>query len=70
MTLLLSQFIGVCLERGTPISKSNQLNQTILIVVDATTRYSASLKERETMSCFLLFHEMRETSRKIENHMW
>jgi hypothetical protein len=38
--------------------------------VDATTRYSASLKERETMSCFLLFHEMRETSRKIENHMW
>lgn len=41
----------------------------ISAVVSARARYSASVEERDTTSCFLLFQAIREEPRKIENHV-
>ena len=65
--LWLSQYIGVGWEKEIPISASNQRNQTISLVVDAMTRYSASVDDWETIDCFLLFQEIRESPKKIQN---
>ena len=65
--LWLSQYIGIGWERETPISVSNQRNQTIYLVVDAITRYSVSVEDWETIDCFLLFQEIRESPKKIQN---
>ena len=51
----------------TPILASNQLNQTISLVVDVMARYSASVDDWETIDCFLLFQEIRESPKKIQN---
>lgn len=59
--------MGVGSETMTPISKSNQRNQTISVVVDGIAQYLASVDERETISCFLLFQEKKESPRKIQN---
>ena len=63
----MSQYIGVGWEKETPISASNQRNQTIYFVVDAMARYSASVDDWETIDCFLLFQEIRESPKKIQN---
>jgi len=65
--LWLSQYIGVGWEMKTPISVSNQRNQTIPLVVDVMARYSASVDDWETIDCFLLFQEIRESPKKIQN---
>jgi len=51
MSLLLSQYMGVGSERVTPILESKQRIQTISVVVDAITQYSASVDEQDTISC-------------------
>lgn len=61
--------MGVGLERVTSISKSNQRSQFISVLVDDIARYSASVEERDTISCFLLFQKIRESSRKIQKHV-
>jgi hypothetical protein len=63
--LWLSQYIGIGWERETPISVSNQRNQTIYLVIDAIARYSVSVEDWETIDCFLLFQEIRESPKKI-----
>jgi len=63
--LWLSQYIRVRWERETRISASNQCNQTISLVVDVIARYSASVEDWETIDCFLLFQEIRESLKKI-----
>jgi len=65
--LWLSQYIGVGWEKEIPISASNQRNQTISLVVDTMARYSASVDDWETIDCFLLFQEIRESPKKIQN---
>ena len=62
----LSQYIGVGWERKTPISVSNQRNQTISLVVDAISQYSALVEDWKTIDCFLLFQEIRESHKKIQ----
>ena len=42
------------------MSAKSQRSQTSSQVVSARARYSASVLERETTSCFLLRHETRE----------
>ena len=64
--LWLSQYIGVGWERETLISTSNQCNQTISLVVDVLTWYSALVEDWETINCFLLFQEIRESPKKIQ----
>jgi len=64
--LWLSQYIRVGWERKTSISASNQCNQTISLVVDVITWFSASVKDWEIMDCFLLFQEIRESPKKIQ----
>ena len=64
--LWLSQYIGIGWERETPISVSNQRNQTIYLVIDAIARYSVSVEDWETIDCFLLFQEIRELPKKIQ----
>ena len=61
--LWLSLFIRVGWERETLISASNQHNQTIYLVVDAITQYSASVEDWEIIDRFLLFQEIRESPR-------
>jgi len=65
--LWLSQYIRVGWEMKTPISDSNQRNQTIPLVVDVMAWYSASVDDWETIDCFLLFQEIRESPKKIQN---
>jgi len=65
--LWLSQYIGVGWEKEIPISASNQRNQTISLVVDTMARYSASVDDWETIDCFLLFQEIKESPKKIQN---
>jgi len=65
--LWLSQYIGVGWEKDILISTSNQRNQTISLVVDVMARYSASVDDSETIDCFLLFQEIRESPKKIQN---
>ena len=62
----LSQYIGVGWEGETPISASNQRNQIISLVVDVIAWYSTSVEDWETIDCFLLFQEMRESPKKIQ----
>jgi hypothetical protein len=57
----LLQYIGVGWESETLISASNQRNQTISLVVDVIAWYSASVEDWETIDCFLLFREIRES---------
>jgi hypothetical protein len=61
--LWLSHYIRVGWERETLISASNQHNQTIYLVVDAITQYSASVEDWEIIDRFLLFQEIRESPR-------
>lgn len=49
----------------TLISTTNQHNHTISFVVIAITWYSTSIEDRETIFCFLLFHEIRDLSKKM-----
>jgi hypothetical protein len=63
--LWLSQYKGVWWERETLISASNQHNQTIFLVVDAIAQYSASVEDWEIIDCFLLYQEIKESSKKI-----
>ena len=63
----MSQYIGVGWEKKTSISASNQRNQTISLVVDVMARYYASMDDWETIDCFLLFQEIRESLKKIQN---
>jgi hypothetical protein len=63
----LSQYIGVGWEKKTSISASNQRNQTISLVVDVMAWYYASMDDWETIDCFLLFQEIRESLKKIQN---
>jgi hypothetical protein len=62
----LSQYIGVGWESETLISASNQRNQIISSVVDVITRYSVLVEDWETVNYFLLFQEIRESSKKIQ----
>jgi len=66
MEFWLSQYIGVGWERKTPISASNQRNQTISLVVDVIARYSALVEDWKTIDCFLLFQKIRESHKKIQ----
>jgi hypothetical protein len=65
MTLLLSQYIGVGSERGTPISESNNANYFNSCGCHSTI-FNFSRRAGENVS-FLLFQEMRESPRKIHN---
>lgn len=46
-------------------SRSNSLSHFNLQHMIAIERYIASIKERETISCFLIIHEMGEVPKKI-----
>jgi hypothetical protein len=61
----LSQYIGVGWEKETLVSISNQHNQTISLVIDVITWYSASVEDWETINYFL-FQEIRESLKKIQ----
>jgi len=65
--LWLSQYIEVGWENETLISASNQRNQTISLVVDVMARYYALMDDWETIDCFLLFQEIRESPKRIQN---
>lgn len=69
MTLLLSQYMGVGLERETHMLESSQHNQTNFVMVEVMTRYSTSVKEQKTMSCLLLFQVISESPRKMQKHV-
>lgn len=69
MTHLLSQYIGMDPKRETPMLESSQPNQTTSVVVEDMTWYSTSVEEWETMSCFLLFQEIRVSLKKMQKHM-
>lgn len=47
----------------------DQWIQMISTMLSARARYSASTEDWETASCFLLFQQMREDPRKMENHV-
>ena len=61
----MSQYIRVGWENETPTSANNQRNQTISLLVDVMTWYSASVDDWETINFFLFFQEIRESPKKI-----
>ena len=54
--------------RASMSAKSHQ-SQTSSQVVSTRARYSASVLERETTSCFLLRHETREVPNRKQKPM-
>lgn len=62
-------YMEVGSEIKTLISKSNQRNQTIYILVDVIVWSSASVKEWDTTPFVLLFQEIWESPGKIEKHV-
>ena len=65
----MSQYIRVERERERErhIFASNHYKQTILVVIDAIARYLASMENFETTLGFLLFQEIIESPKKIQN---
>jgi len=62
----LSQYIGFKWEKKTLIFESNQRNQTIFLVKDAITWYSALVEDWETIDYFLFFQEIKESPKKMQ----
>mgnify|MGYP007070156726 CR=1 FL=1 len=54
------------LGRETPTSWRREQSQSNSAVVLATNLYSASVEDRETVACFLVFQEMRLEPRKTQ----
>ena len=67
MATQLSQYIMKGWAVGMWRSRSNECNQTISQTVESIALYSASADDLETTVCFLDFHEMRLSPRKIQN---
>lgn len=61
---VLSQYRGVADEDGTPILRSNQGSHSISKVGSNRTQYLALILEQDTIVCFLLCQEIRESPRK------
>lgn len=60
---VLSTRVG--LTRETPNSRSSCRSQTISLLVEDIDQYSASVKDLETVGCFLDFQDMGECPRNM-----
>lgn len=63
----LSQFSKVGGRLRIPITFNKDVSQVISQAVRAMTLYSDSAVERATSDCFLIFHDMGELPRRMQN---